>query len=302
MKQRTATILYPIVLFLGGLSALGQDPAPAGMLLLVKGQVKLNRGGSNHTARLGEILFAGDRLSVPDGEAIFVYCPLGKRLRLVAGSEALLLADRVETPAGPAVEVVDDRQCAIPKVALGSESLERIGGMRPRGKPPVTVYVGGRISTGRPHFEWSPVEGARRYRISVSDELGRVLWTTETAEAGVEFPAERAELPDGWFSWEVVALSDSEIVAQQTTPLEVRRSGAGPIRAAPAPDELLLRAVELENRGYFAEAASCVRRLGSKYPSDDRLRRRLAWLYWKAGLLPAFSDEMQALETEPGEP
>ena len=294
-------MLYlPILLLLSALSVPAQDSAPSGMILLVKGQVELARGGVNRPVRLGELLFSGDRLLVGDGEAVFVHCPLGKRMRLGPGTVALLSANQVKSRSGPEAEVLDDRECAIPKVALGAESLERIGGMRPRGKPPMTVYLGGRISTGRPVFRWRPVKGAQTYQISVSDELGRVIWSAETRGSSLDFPDGEVELADGWFSWKVTALNDSEIVAQQTTPLEIRHSDTAADGETAGQDELLLRAVELEDRGYFAEAASCLRRLGSAYPADERLPRRVAWLYWKAGLLPAFNEQMQALEAASG--
>ncbi len=294
-------MLYlPILLLLSALSVPAQDSAPSGMILLVKGQVELARGGVNRPVRLGELLFSGDRLSVGDGEAVFVHCPLGKRMRLGPGTVALLSANQVKSGSGPEAQVLDDRECAIPKVALGAESLERIGGMRPRGKPPMTVYLGGRISTGRPVFRWRPVKGAQTYQISVSDELGRVIWSAETHGSSLDFPDGEVELADGWFSWKVTALNDSEIVAQQTTPLEIRHSDTAADGQTAGQDELLLRAVELEDRGYFAEAASCLRRLGSAYPADERLPRRVAWLYWKAGLLPAFNEQMQALEAASG--
>ncbi|MFZ0429205.1 MAG: hypothetical protein WAO20_13885 [Acidobacteriota bacterium] len=289
-----------VILWLGSLSAPAPEPAPTGMLLLVKGGVELNRDGAQRPARLGELLYAGDQLAVGEGEAVFVYCPLGKRFRLSSGNRSLLASEGIKTLSQPAAEELDDRECAIPKVVLGAESLERIGGMRPRGEPPVTVYMGGLISTGKPRFMWRPVEGARLYQVSVSDELGRRIWSGTTTELSIPFPADRPELPDGWFSWEVAALGDSDVLARQTTPLEVRRPASAGDPRPLAEDELLLQAVELENRGYFAEAASCLRRLGREYPGDARLRRRLAWLYWKAGLLPAFNDEMQALETDSG--
>ena len=294
-------MLYlPILLLLSALSVPAQDSAPSGMILLVKGQVELARGGVNRPVRLGELLFSGDRLSVGDGEAVFVHCPLGKRMRLGPGTVALLSANQVKSRSGPEAQVLDDRECAIPKVALGAESLERIGGLRPRGRPPMTVYLGGRISTGRPVFRWRPVKGAQTYQISVSDELGRVIWSAETRGSSLDFPDGEVELADGWFSWKVTALNDSEIVAQQTTPLEIRHSDTAADGQTAGQDELLLRAVELEDRGYFAEAASCLRRLGSAYPADERLPRRVAWLYWKAGLLPAFNEQMQALEAASG--
>jgi hypothetical protein len=294
-------MLYlPILLLLSALSVPAQDSAPSGMILLVKGQVELARGGVNRPVRLGELLFSGDRLLVGDGEAVFVHCPLGKRMRLGPGTVALLSANQVKSRSGPEAQVLDDRECAIPKVALGAESLERIGGMRPRGRPPMTVYLGGRISTGRPVFRWRPVKGAQTYQISVSDELGRVIWSAETRGSSLDFPDGEVELADGWFSWKVTALNDSEIVAQQTTPLEIRHSDTAADGETAGQDELLLRAVELEDRGYFAEAASCLRRLGGAYPADERLPRRVAWLYWKAGLLPAFNEQMQALEAASG--
>jgi hypothetical protein len=55
-----------------------------------------------------------------------------------------------------------------------------------------------------------------------------------------------------------------------------------------------MRAVDLENKGYYAETARLYR--GLRGDSEDlRLTRRLAWLYWNAGLLVAFSREQERL-------
>ncbi len=292
-----------------GLAALAMAPGagvlraqdPLGMVLMVSGEARFIRG-QPAPARLGDLIGEGDVLEVTSGKATFVLCPEARRYVVSAGSTVRFSADGavfsgpdpVSAPAGP---------CSLPKVRLGTESLERVGGLRPRGKPPMEVYLGGTVSSGSPRFAWKPVEGAELYRLQITDESGRRLWETATAASSVVYNAQ--PLPEGWYNWTLWAERGNEILAEQNTGFEVRYAGR---QASPAadgngadPGAMLLEAFRLENLGYHAEAAGIIRDLLGEHPDDARLRRRLAWLYWKAGLLPAFQAELQLLpqDTEP---
>ncbi len=274
---------------------------PLGMVLMVSGEARLIRG-QPAPARLGDLIGAGDVLEVTSGTATFVFCPEARRYVVSAGSTVRFSADGAVF-SGPDPASAPSGPCSLPRVSLGAESLERVGGLRPRGKPPMEVYLGGTVSSGSPRFAWKPVESAELYRLQITDESGRRLWETATAASSVVYGEH--PLPEGWYTWTLRAERGNEILAEQNTGFEVRYAGR---QASPAadgngadPGAMLLEAFRLENQGYPAEAAGIIRDLLEERPDDARLRRRLAWLYWKAGLLPAFQAELQLLpqDTEP---
>lgn len=290
--------VFAVVLGIGFVgSASAQDPL--GMVLLASGEVRLVRG-EPVPARMGDLLFEGDLLVVESGSATFVFCPESRRYlvpegasaRLAAGSVAIIGAVAASSPAG---------RCSLPKVRLGEESLERVGGVRPRGKPPIEVYLGGVVSSPIPHFMWKPVPAAKTYRIVVRDGGGALLWEGVTAASDLAYGG--SSLRAGSYSWSVHAERDEEVVAEQSTNFEVRPPaeevpGLGLDGSALAEEEALLLTFHFENLGYPAEAALALRPLLAGRPDDLRLRRRLAWLYWKAGLLPAYQAEIHQLPTD----
>lgn len=268
---------------------------PLGMILMVSGDTQLVRG-QPAAARLGDLIQEGDLLEVKSGNTSFVFCPERRRYALSAGSRVQFSAGGAAF-SGPAPTVTPVGPCSLPKVRLGGESLERVGGLRPRGKPPIAVYLGGTISSRTPVFAWKSVEASDRYRVQVMDESGRRLWETATGEGAVAYAG--PPLAPGWYTWTVQAERAGEVLAEQSTGFEVRPAGEQPPQPADpgAGDtgDRLLEAFRLENLGYPAEAAALLRDLLEQGPDDSRLRRRMAWLYWKAGLLPAFQEELQRL-------
>ena len=55
----------------------------------------------------------------------------------------------------------------------------------------------------------------------------------------------------------------------------------------------MMRAVVLENAGYYAEAATEFRGVLAGGSTDERIVGHLAWLYWNAGLIAASNEEMK---------
>lgn len=269
-------------------------PEPLGMVLSVKGEAHLVREAAA-PVRLGDMLRAGDILEVVSGDLAFIFCPEGRRYQLSAGGR-VSLSTQAAAFTGPAPQARAAGPCSLPKVRLGAESLERVGGLRPRGRPPIPVYVGGVISTGNPVFDWKPVPEATAYVVAVTREDGNRVWEGTVSGPPARFPGD--SLTPGWYDWSVRAERNNEVLAEQNTGLEVRPAPAGSTGSLKEP---LLEAFRLEDLGYHAEAAGLLRKLVEEDPADGRLRRRLAWLYWKAGLLPAFNHELEILgksETE----
>jgi hypothetical protein len=190
-------------------------------------------------------------------------------------------------------------KCALPQVALGKESLERVGGMRARGNPPIPLYLGGPVTSAHPTFAWAPFPGTQEYRLSVTDVNGDLVWESRGQAASVAYPQARPPLRDGEFTWDVSAMANGKIIAQQNATFQVKPNAE--LSAPPAandPASLLLRATELENAGYFSEAAGYFRALRDTNAGDERLAQRLAVLYWNAGLIAAVNEEMDRLKPQ----
>jgi len=272
--------------------ARAQATAPLGMVLSSDGKGTLERAGARKPLLLGELLYEGDRLAAAASKVTILYCPTARRVEVAPRGLVEIGASALAVRRGPPPVEAAGR-CLLPRVALGSESLERIGGLRARGSPPIAIYLGGAVSTPRPTFSWAPVEGAVRYRVVLRTESGAEVLSTETRETKLDLPASAAALADGAYDWEVSAHNDGTTLARQAVSLTVKRDGVPEAGSDPA--ERLARAVALENAAYYAEAAAYYRELRGNAPEDARLTRHLAWLYWQAGLISAANVEIERL-------
>jgi hypothetical protein len=278
-----------------GLSILVQGSSgSAGMVLALSGKTTLQRGTSQTTPRLAELLQTGDRIRVESGNLTFLFCPTSERVVLSTGTTVELQASAVRVVGGPQ-PVRESAKCALPQVALGKESLERIGAVRGRGNPPIALFTGGPLTSARPVFEWAAVGGSPTYQVIVKNSDDDVVWQQQTSETKLVYPSAVAALSAGPYSWEVRARADGKVVGEQSANFEVKPApelSGGAAKDAPA---MLMQATALENAGYFSEAAAYFRELQKIDPSDDRIGRRLAWLYWNAGLVTATSEQLQKL-------
>lgn len=284
-----------IATLLLGLSILAQtNSASAGMILGLSGKATLQRGTSQSNPRLAELLQTGDRIRVESGNLTLLFCPTSERIVLSAGTTLELQSNAVRVVGG-AQPARERTQCALPQVALGKESLERIGGVRGRGNPPIALFTGGPLAAARPVFEWAPVGGSPTYHMTVKNSDDDVVWQQQTSATKLAYPAGIAALPPGLYSWEVRAQADGKVVGEQIANFEVKPapqlSGGNATDAA----GMLIQATALENAGYYSEAAAYFRELQKMDPADDRISRRLAWLYWNAGLIAATNEQLQKL-------
>jgi hypothetical protein len=284
-----------IATILLGLSIFAQtNPGSAGMILALSGKATLQRGTSQTSPRLAELLQTGDRIRVESGNLTFLFCPSSERIVLSAGTTIELQPNAVRVVGGaqPAREAT---KCALPQVALGKESLERIGAVRGRGNPPISLFTGGPLTTVRPVFEWASLGGSPNYQVTVKNSDDDVVWQQQTSASKLVYPASMAALPPGSYSWEVHARADGKVVGEQTANFEVKPAPELPRANATDAAAMLMEATALENAGYFCEAAAYFRELQKMDPSDERIGRRLAWLYWNAGLVTATSEQLQKL-------
>jgi len=264
-----------------------QTPSsPAGMMLEVTGRVTIERRGSPITPRLAELIHTGDRIRIEGGRATIMFCPSSEMLVLSDRSVIEIQSEAVRVVSGPQ-PTRSHTHCALPKAPVGQESMERVGGIRGRGNPPIALFVGGPVSTLRPVFEWGPVDGNPAYQLTLKNVDGDTLWQTRTSATKASYPETMTALGAGSYQWEVRAETAGRLVAEQSANFEIKPGApAATPRDAPA---MLVEAIRLENEGYYAEASSLFRELLKANPNDERISRHLAWLYWNAGLIAAFN-------------
>ncbi len=270
--------------------------APVGMVLQSEGTVTIQHENVRKPARIAELLYAGDRIeTAANAKAIVEYCRSNQRLAINPGSIVVFDASafRVVKGGSPSSTPLN---CALPQVALGSEDLEHLGALRGRGDPPIALYTGGTLTAIQPLFKWEPVTNAKVYKIIITDENDRAVWSAEHAAPLSEWLVDRSVFlkPGIGYRWELIAEADGRVVARQGTSFEVKPNSQLP-GAASDPAARLQRAVALENAGYFTESADIFREIRAALPADERITHHLAWLYWNAKLTEATKRELARL-------
>ncbi len=268
-----------------------QSGPPLGMVLEASGTVEIERDGVRDGGRLADLLYAGDRVITGTGEISFVFCPTESRISL-AGNASLELTETGITSLDGPEPTSNPVPCVLPQVSLGAESMERVGALRGRGYPAIELYLGGQITQLRPSFNWETLEGIDSYHVSLTTEDGAFVWETDTGDNSAEYPESMPALEDGQiYRWEVTARAGDDILGQQAANLKVMGNSA--FEEAEF-DDALVRAVALENAGYYSEAAALYRQF--RETEGDRIGRRLAWLYWNSGLIAAANAELDRLQ------
>jgi hypothetical protein len=281
------------VIFALAFGVLLQAQAPVGMVLQTAGMVTLQHETGKRPAQIADLIYAGDRLETDaKGTAVVEYCPSAQKLSIGAGSSVVFAASSFRAAKGTAPSATA-LKCTLPPVALGAENLEHIGAMRGRGDPPLALYTGGTLTTARPLFKWEPAAGAKLYRVTVTDESDKTLWSAERPAPASELLLDSsiALKPGTSYRWELVAEADGKVVGRQSTSFEVKPNSNFP--GVPADPALRLQyAFGLENAGYFAESADIFRQIRAAQPDDARLTRHLIPLYWNAKLIEATNREL----------
>ena len=280
------------------LFAYQSDNTPVGMVLLTEGPVEVERDNSRTPPMLGDLLLAGDRLITGTGQVTLIYCPTQQMITVPSDTIAVLGASEFEVAAGPPPTLKAARGCALPEVALGEESLEHIGGLRVRGYAPIPLYLGGKVSVVRPTFRWAKLEGAETFHLTLSNLVGEKLWEYETTELSAPYPDTRPPLEEGSYLWELRGQAGARTTGFQNALFLVEPGPTPPTESGADDPFRLLRAMELESSGYYAEAAAELRAMLSGGPPDKRILGRMAWLYWNAGLIAAADEAMKRLKDD----
>ena len=275
-------------------SSFAQGGPAVGMVLETVGTVEIERAGSRSPAQLADLLFAGDRILAAAGEVAFLFCPTERRIGLSTGSLVELTTTEVTRVTGPE-PAISPSICVLPQVALGAESMERVGGLRGRGYPAIPLYLGGPISQSRPVFRWGEVDGVESYRLTLTTEDGLPVWEETVPSTSIRYPETMPPLEQKNYRWEVLAERGAEVAGQQAANFTVKADPSLPAADGDDQGARLLRAAAFENAGYYAEAAALYSRVRGE-GADARIGRRLAWLYWNAGLIAAANEELDRLQ------
>src|SRR5262245_32256471 len=97
-----------------------QNQPPVGMILMSDSAVQIQRGTSRTPARLGNLLYAGDRVITGTGQATFLFCPTNEKLSARSGITVELGPSAAMGPDPSALTHVAAK-CSLPQVALGAE-------------------------------------------------------------------------------------------------------------------------------------------------------------------------------------
>ena len=290
----TTFTLIAVILLSPDLHSQSGPPA-VGIVAQIGGEVFLERGKTRTAARLADLLYPEDRIVATTGHANILFCPSSERMTIAGGTTVEFGADRLKVLKGGA-PLRTPARCLLPRIALGSESLERMGGLKARGGPPVPLYIGGTLSSRRPEFCWGPVKDTELYRLTLRDTKTNLqVWEHSTTSTCDRYPAAQSPLGSSEYQWEVSAEAQGTTLAKGTAVFEVK-PGADPVQSGDiGPEDSLMRAIDLENRGYYSEAAAYYRAEREANPSDKRLTQHLAWLYWNSGLITAANEEFKRL-------
>jgi hypothetical protein len=263
----------------------------SGMILVVDGKATVQRATLQTAARMAELVRAGDRIHVETGKLTLVFCPTSEQIVLSAGTTIELQNTAFRVVSGGQPGRNPTPRCVLPQVALGQESLESLGGLRARGIPPISLFTGGSVTTSRPTFEWAPLDGSPSYQLSLKNSSDDVIWEAQSSGTKLAYPSTLAPLAPATYLWELHAVVDGKVVAEQVANFEVKPADRLSLNAGADKSAMLMNATILESLGYYAEAAAYFREIQKTDP-DNRISRHLAWLYWNAGLIAASKAEV----------
>jgi hypothetical protein len=245
-------------------------------------------------ARVGDLVYPGERLSVPENSSVVLAI-----LRVGTREEVKPVREATVTPEGCAPpDAVARRKEHTKPIAATLKGLRAVSddsrkagvGFRsgPEEPPAITPIFGATLANDRPAFTWPPVEGATTYRIKLLSGAGRELWRAETKEARSAFPEGKEPLQRGYvFRWEVTdqdfrPLASGEFSVATDSELkqldELKALADSGDRA-----DLLATALAYRRLGAYAEAIAIYERLAKQSPDETAYREALSELYRLAG-------------------
>ncbi len=191
---------------------------PVGLLTAAGPQAKLLRRDSNKPvpARVGEMLFAGDRLLAGTDPVAYLFCPSRSLQTLDRQAEALFQPTEVKVQKGKILAQKEVGSCLLPqKVRLSVASEQKVGALVMRGIAlKLLSPVGSSVLEAPPRFAWQAAKEASAYEIEVANSEGRVLWKTHVSGTEAQYPPHAPPLiGPAIYSWKVTALGGGKATA-----------------------------------------------------------------------------------------
>jgi len=287
---------------------------PLAILAAAEGTVQVVSGqGAARPATFGRPLERGEVVRVGAGGTATVVFNDGHVARLAAGS-SLTVDDRGAEAGGDAAATVSGEVFSqVSKyVTAGSrqKGLVALSALRSgKGADSLPLIVAPRMTDlldDRPSFRWRPVDGAQRYRLTLSGDEGD-LWTKEVTTTGLEFPEDAKPLAGpGDYMWRLEAWSDRGRLREEESAFHVlgpeRRdevqaqidriaAGAG---GADAAATHFLAGSYLYASGLYGDAAAHFEALGRIAPDSPAPHEALGNAYRAMGLMDLAVAEFEA--------
>ena len=301
------------LLLVASLLIAAAPPQPFAIVASVKGRVDVTaaKGGATTVVGFGDALERGDRLAVATGGTVTVLfndgnvVELGERSAMTIGGRA---DSKPRADAAPAVS--GEVYAGVSQFVTGGSretGLVALSTLRsgPDSSPLLLTPRKTELLDGRPSFHWRAVEGATRYRVSVSGDDGE-LWDREVAATMLEYPSDVAALtPGGDFLWEVRALSDhGELRREETSVRVLAAADADSVRASLArigkstggPETEAARFLAgsyLFSRGLMGDAGQQLEALIALAPDSATPHESLGNVYRAVGLMDLAATEYQ---------
>jgi len=297
------------------------DEDPIALLIGLKGKVEVLPSGTKQTERaaLGRGLMKGDRVNVAPGASATLFFNDGNVIELSEKS-SIAVNGRPSKKAGVSSAAIsaDIFKSASRPIAAGSREtgLVALAPMRGSGDEEPIIRSPRRtdLLSDRPTLAWRAVDGATRYRITVSGDDGE-LWRRETNSTALPYPKEAQSLPRGVeMLWEIEALSDAGSLRQDATTIRViTTDDANHVNAQVASilettggdqqaASRYLAGSYLAGRGLYADAERQFQALSTMDPNAPGPHQALGGVYDAIGLKALATAEQkkaQALSREP---
>jgi hypothetical protein len=284
--------------------------APLAIVAAVKGHVEVvsSRGGPAAVVAFGKPLLRGDRVVVSPGGSATVFfndgnvVELGEKSTITVGGRAAVKSRAANGELSGEIYASVNRF-----VAGGSRETGLVGQTPLRAgaslRPLLVQPRRTNLMNGRPRFQWQPVAGAARYRVTVSGEQGEI-WHRDVTDTTLEYPDDAAPLGAGAdLAWDVRALSDRDELRREESVVHVMtdaetatvRESLARIQdaagGAATPAAHFLSGSYLFGQGLYVESAEQFEALLRLAPDSPSPHEALGNVYREVGLADRAAEE-----------
>src|SRR5216684_4882516 len=179
------------------------------IVALREGSLRLRRGKRISTIRQSTLLNFGDIIDVDNDTRAVIYQTYAPVIRLAARQSRTIIE---LSPPPPQNALKPEEFSRLKRIYLNARQRRNEPSPVTMGGPEniVLTLIGLRNSAVlEPTFDWTHVNGATRYVINVYDRNEKVIWTANTSDTRLAYPANRPPLVPGDYKWDVTAQVDN---------------------------------------------------------------------------------------------